>query len=39
MDGNFTEEEFKKALNLAINGCKEIHKVQVNALKEKYGGN
>ncbi|MDR0900709.1 MAG: exosome complex exonuclease Rrp41 [Methanobrevibacter sp.] len=35
-DGNLTEEEFEKALDLAIEGCKEVNKVQIEALKEKY---
>lgn len=36
MDGNFTYEEFKKALNLAIDGCKRIHDMQKEALRGKY---
>ncbi len=39
MDGNFTDAEFKKALNLAIHGCEKVYEVQKNALKERYGGN
>jgi len=35
-DGNLTEEEFDKAFNLAIEGCKEISKIQQEALKKRY---
>jgi exosome complex component RRP41 len=34
MDGNFTQDEFKKALKLAIEGCKKISEMQRTALKE-----
>ncbi|WP_157078696.1 exosome complex exonuclease Rrp41 [Methanobrevibacter filiformis] len=36
-DGNLTEEEFNKALDLAIEGCMRISEVQREALKAKYG--
>jgi exosome complex component RRP41 len=36
MDGNFTEEEFKRALDLAFRGCEQIYQAQRQALKEKY---
>ena len=36
MDGNFTPEEFKRALGLAIRACEQIYEAQRNALKEKY---
>jgi exosome complex component RRP41 len=36
MDGHFTEEEFKQALDLAFRGCEQIYEVQRRALKEKY---
>ena len=36
MDGNLSVEEFEKAVNLALNGCKEIYKLQKEALKVKY---
>lgn len=36
LDGNVTKDELKEVLNLAKKACKEIHKVQVAALKEKY---
>jgi len=36
MDGNLTEEEFKRALDLAFRGCEQIYQAQRQALKEKY---
>lgn len=36
-DGNLTEDEFDKALNLAIKGCNQISEVQKEALKSRYG--
>jgi len=36
MDGMLTAEEFEEATNLALNGCKEIYKLQKEALKSKY---
>lgn len=36
MDGMLTIEEFKQALELAKQGCIQIHEKQVQALKEKY---
>ncbi|MBI4017578.1 MAG: exosome complex exonuclease Rrp41 [Candidatus Aenigmarchaeota archaeon] len=36
MDGLITLEEFKKALELAKQGCIKIHETLVDALKEKY---
>ncbi|MCK9152062.1 exosome complex exonuclease Rrp41 [Methanobacterium alcaliphilum] len=36
-DGNLTTEEFEKALDLAIEGCQEISKIQKEALKNRYG--
>jgi exosome complex component RRP41 len=38
MDGDFSSEEFKKALDMAIKGCLDINKKQKAALKSKYGG-
>lgn len=38
MDGILTMEEFEKALNLAIEGCKKIHELQREALYSKYFG-
>jgi exosome complex component RRP41 len=36
MDGNLTLEEFEKAVNLAIEGCKKIYTMQKEALRAKY---
>jgi len=36
MDGHFTREEFKQAVDLAFQGCEKIYEVQRQALKEKY---
>ncbi len=36
MDGHLTEDEFNKALNLAINGCKIVSDIQKKALLDKY---
>jgi len=36
MDGLVSKEDLKKALELGKNACKEIYKVQVKALKDKY---
>jgi exosome complex component RRP41 len=36
MDGEFTEEEFKRALDLAFRGCEQVYAAQRQALKEKY---
>jgi exosome complex component RRP41 len=36
MDGILSMEEFEQAVNLALNGCKEIYKLQKEALKAKY---
>jgi exosome complex component RRP41 len=36
MDGILTPEEFEKAVNLAIEGCKKIYAMQKEALKAKY---
>lgn len=36
MDGHLTQEEFEKALKLAIEGCKKIYEMQKEALKKKY---
>ncbi|MCC7552884.1 MAG: exosome complex exonuclease Rrp41 [Methanobacteriaceae archaeon] len=35
-DGNLSEEEFSKALDLAIDGCMQISEIQKEALKNKY---
>jgi exosome complex component RRP41 len=36
MDGNLSVEEFEQAINLALTGCKQIYKMQKEALKAKY---
>jgi exosome complex component RRP41 len=36
MDGILTPEEFEKAVNLAMEGCKNIYPLQKEALKTKY---
>ena len=36
MDGHLTREEFDKALNLSIEGCKKIYAMQKEALKKTY---
>ncbi|RLF45375.1 MAG: exosome complex exonuclease Rrp41 [Thermoplasmata archaeon] len=36
MDGHMTTEEFDQALDMAIKGCKEISKLQKEALLKKY---
>ena len=35
-DGNLTEEEFEEALDLAMEGCRQIAEVQNEALKRRY---
>jgi exosome complex component RRP41 len=36
MDGNATLEEFEQLVNMAVEGCKQIYKLQKEALKTKY---
>jgi exosome complex component RRP41 len=36
MDGILTQEEFEKAFNMALEGCKQIYPMQKEALKKKY---
>ena len=36
MDGNMTREEFNRAMELGIGGCKEVYKLQKDALKRRY---
>jgi exosome complex component RRP41 len=36
MDGNLSPEEFEKAVNIAIEGCRKIYDMQKEALKTKY---
>ena len=35
-DGNLTEEEFEKAINLAMEGCLKVSELQKEALMKKY---
>jgi exosome complex component RRP41 len=37
MDGHLTDDEFEKALDLAIGGCKKISEEQKKAIKNRYG--
>ena len=36
MDGILTPDEFERAMNMAIDGCKKIYEMQKEALKTKY---
>jgi len=36
MDGILTPEEFEKAINMAMDGCRKINEIQKEALKTKY---
>ena len=36
MDGSLSEEEFKQALDMAIDACRRIYEMQREALKQKY---
>ncbi|UCH01616.1 MAG: exosome complex exonuclease Rrp41 [Candidatus Bathyarchaeota archaeon] len=36
MDGIFTQDEFEKALQISIEGCKKINAIQREAIKNKY---
>jgi len=36
MDGNLTQEEFEKAISLAVEGCKKVYAIQKEVLKAKY---
>ena len=38
-DGKLTEDEFEEALDLAMEGCMRISKIQEEALKERYNVN
>ena len=38
MDGELTPDEFEEAFNMAIEGCKQVYKIQREALKNRYGG-
>ncbi len=36
MDGSLTIDEFEQVVNMAVEGCKQIHGLQKEALKAKY---
>ncbi len=36
MDGQLKSDEFEKVVNLALEGCKQLHTLQKEALKSKY---
>jgi exosome complex component RRP41 len=36
MDGILTPDEFEKAVDLAMSGCKKIYEMQKEALRTKY---
>lgn len=36
MDGELSEEEFKKCIELAKKGCEKVYEIQKNVIKEKY---
>jgi len=36
MDGQLTTDEFEQAVNLALNGCKQVYALQKETLKAKY---
>mgnify|MGYP000995009361 CR=1 FL=1 len=36
MDGNMTREEFDRAIELGVGGCKKIYELQKDALKRRY---
>ena len=36
MDGNLSVEEFENAINMALDGCKQLYVLQKEALKSKY---
>ncbi|MBS3817299.1 MAG: exosome complex exonuclease Rrp41 [Candidatus Thermoplasmatota archaeon] len=36
MDGNLTQEEYEKAMEMSIDACKDIHEIQRGALRERY---
>lgn len=38
MDGKLTEEELESAVKLAMKGCEDVYKLQIDALKRKYAG-
>ncbi|SVC76150.1 uncharacterized protein METZ01_LOCUS329004 [marine metagenome] len=36
LDGVLTTDEFKKCIELGLEGCKQVYEIQKNALREKY---
>ncbi len=36
MDGNLSVDEFETAVNMALEGCKQLYVLQKEALKSKY---
>lgn len=36
MDGNMTREEFDKAVELGVKGCRDVYELQKDALKRRY---
>jgi len=39
LDGILTPDEFKKCIELGIQGCKQVYEIQKKALREKYFSN
>jgi exosome complex component RRP41 len=39
LDGVLTPEEYKKCVDVGVQGCKDIYEIQKKALTEKYFGN
>jgi exosome complex component RRP41 len=37
MDGILSTKETEQAINMAIEGCKQVYEIQREALKKKYG--
>ncbi|MCW4049391.1 MAG: exosome complex exonuclease Rrp41 [Candidatus Bathyarchaeota archaeon] len=37
MEGKMTQKETEKAIEMAIEGCKQVYEIQKEALKKKYG--
>ena len=35
-DGVLTPDEYKKCIELGLEGCKQVYEIQKNALREKY---
>ena len=36
LDGVMTPEEYKKCIEIGIDGCKQVYEIQKKALQEKY---